>query len=434
SIAFEKESYDYSTALVKLLVNPIPTILSGVLDPVVPVGDDFTQAFSFYDSLNQKWLIGAIATVYWDLDINTLEDSGNGTYYFIPEEIGYETLDVGEYLLRVVFTMPNYARGQIEVILTIRPIETELRFTTPSESAFAGDEVTLTVVYWDIDHNVPIINAENSTEGTNAQLLDAINSGDGTYIFVYNLYQVDRFEINIVMSSNDYDAAALRVVIYAIATEEQIMVQNAFSWGTAGLLLLSLGIAAWLRHFSIPKMLRWIRAMIKSLQKGRVPTPPPVRSRREMLHEWINEELESVNIIKPIEDISEYSFVVDALDTDALLEELAVVVGLTESDIVVLRRDLDKMRPSERAGFLSEVIKQERARRAQELADIEVPEEVIAEAAAAQLSEDELVNLKERFLELGIAETEADLMVEQARSLTRAEIDALLDQIGGMKE
>ena len=83
---------------------------------------------------------------------------------------------------------------------------------------------------------------------------------------------------------------------------------------------------------------------------------------------------------------------------------------------------------------MNEVIKQERARRAQELAEIEGAEVASAEAARDKLSEEELMDLKERLLELGIEETETDLVVEQARSLTRAEINALLEQIGGMKE
>jgi hypothetical protein len=50
------------------------------------------------------------------------------------------------------------------------------------------------------------------------------------------------------------------------------------------------------------------------------------------------------------------------------------------------------------------------------------------------LTEDELEHLKQELIKMGIEPSEADLMVEQAKSLTKAEIDALLDQIGGLKE
>jgi Mg/Co/Ni transporter MgtE len=94
------------------------------------------------------------------------------------------------------------------------------------------------------------------------------------------------------------------------------------------------------------------------------------------------------------------------------------------------------MRPSERAGFISEVLKQERARRARAIAEAkaepEIPEAMIE--LERKLTEEELEHLRERLLSLGISDTEADLMVEQARSLTKAEIDALLDEIGGEEE
>ena len=56
------------------------------------------------------------------------------------------------------------------------------------------------------------------------------------------------------------------------------------------------------------------------------------------------------------------------------------------------------------------------------------------EEVEERLSEEELAHLKERLMKMGIEETEADLMVEQARYLTRAEIDALLSEIGGADE
>lgn len=137
-----------------------------------------------------------------------------------------------------------------------------------------------------------------------------------------------------------------------------------------------------------------------------------------------------------MDDIALSTVDVTVMDVEELLEDLATVVGLTPDDIDTLRMDLDKMRPSERAGFINEVLKQERSRRARELAEAErVAEEGIpVEVEEERLTEEELVHLKERLLKMGIEETEADLMVEQARNLSRAEIDALLSEIGGLEE
>ena len=197
----------------------------------------------------------------------------------------------------------------------------------------------------------------------------------------------------------------------------------------------SLG-ALWFRVLAIPKLLRILRGMVKSLSKGKIPKPANVPMRRQMLLAIMNEDLEPIRIQKSVDDVSLSTVDVTVMDVEELLEDLAIVVGLTPEDINTLRQDLDKMRPSERAGFISEVLKQERSRRAQELAEAErVAEEgVLAEVAEERLTEDELLHLRERLSKMGIEETEVDLMVEQAKNLTKAEIDALLREIGGMDE
>ncbi|MHA1929530.1 MAG: hypothetical protein ACTSV2_13220, partial [Candidatus Thorarchaeota archaeon] len=188
----------------------------------------------------------------------------------------------------------------------------------------------------------------------------------------------------------------------------------------------------YIRVLSVPRMLRWLRKMIGLLSKGKIPSPAPVRTRRQMMLEWMNEELAAVGIVKQLDDISASPLEVEALDVDALLSELAIVIGLTLDDITILKRDLDKMRPSERAGFINEVLRQERARRAVDLVEIErTPEESVD--FERQPTEDELVHFRFQLLSLGIDADEADLMVDQARNLSKAEIDALLEQIGGMR-
>jgi len=257
--------------------------------------------------------------------------------------------------------------------------------------------------------------------------------GNGTYIFAFQAPGIGRYDLKIVLDLDDYAQSELNIVIYSELSAEQEMMRNTFI-GAALLILLLAGLATlYIRVLSVPKMLRWLRGMIATLGKGKIPSPAPVRDRRNVLLDIMNDELLAVNIMKTITDISPSTVDVTVLDVEELLVELAEVVGLEESDVATLRKDLDAMRPSERAGFLSEVIKQERARRAQAIADVEVAAEpgVPAEEASRKLTEEELDYLRERLEAMGIEDTETDLMVEQARNLTKAEVDALLDQIGG---
>jgi hypothetical protein len=222
------------------------------------------------------------------------------------------------------------------------------------------------------------------------------------------------------------------VVFVLLSPEQQALTGSIFVGMLFFVFVVGL-VSAWVRVWSVPKMLRRIRKMIRALEKGVIPTAPPVRDRRSMILSMMNEDLQPLAIGKDIEDLSSSTVDVTILDVESLLEELSTVIGLTTADVEVLKQDLEKMKPSERAGFISEVIKQERARRARDIAETSKPPEARA-AVGRKPTEQELAVFREKLLSMGIEETEADLMVEQARNLTKAEIDALLEQIGGSKE
>ena len=221
--------------------------------------------------------------------------------------------------------------------------------------------------------------------------------------------------------------------VYAELSDAQDALLSGFGYGTMALVALAGLAALYFRVLSIPKMLRIIRKMISTLGKGRIPKPADVPDRREMLLSIMNEDLQHISLKKTMDDIALSTVDVTVMDVEELLEDLAVVVGLTSEDIDTLRQDLDKMRPSERAGFINEVLKQERSRRAKELAEAERLEEDL-EVEVDKLSEDELLHLRERLLKMGIEEDEVDIMIEQAKHLSKAEIDSLLREIGGVDE
>ena len=63
--------------------------------------------------------------------------------------------------------------------------------------------------------------------------------------------------------------------------------------------------------------------------------------------------------------------------------------------------------------------------------EVAVEPGIPAEEVSRKLTEEELEYLRDRLKAMGIEDAETDLMVEQAKNLTKAEVDALLDQIGG---
>ena len=437
SVTLLKDHYNTAYASLKLLIKRIPTEIVGVGAVDFPVGDDYTQFFVFNDTLNAGLIANATATAIWEFGSTPLYYMGNGVYRFGPEDTGKPRLEVRDipYSIHIVMSKTNFSRGEFELALMIRLIDTELIVANPPVTVYAGQQFVLVVTYWDNDHDMAIRGGFNDTVGTSLTRVPGLDQdfGNGTYVFGFTGPFVQAYNLRVTLGKADHANAEYSFVVFTSLPPEQQALTTLFGWSALTFIgIVALG-AYYVRVLSVPKMLRRIRKMISSLEKGVVPTAPAVRRRRSMILEIVNEGLGQIGIRKVEEDIGISSVDVTALDVESMLQELAAVTGLTEADISVLREDLEKMRPSERAGFIGEVIKQERARRARDLAEAGKPAEAKA-AVRRKPTEEELAVFKEKLLAMGIEETEADLMVEQARELTKAEIDALLEQIGGSKD
>jgi len=436
-VSFMRANYDSAFTSVQLVVKPIPTAVVGPTETDFPVGDDYSMTFTFTDTLNGGPVVNATAAVIWEFGTVALTPLGNGSYVFGPTETGVSRLEVRDtpYELKVSVSRPNYTAATLEVRLTIRLIATKLIVDEPPATVYDGQEFTVRITYWDVDHGIPIPDAFNDTSGTTLDLVSdlCMDYGNGTYVFGFVGHGIQAFDLRIALSQTDHETQTYSVVIYTIMTPEAQAAVTSMGWAAAAIMLLSAFAALYIKVLSVPKMLRKIRSMEATVRKGGVPTPAAVRDRRAIIRDMMNEDLESVRILKTLEDVAPSTVDVSMLDVEALLQELAELVGLTEKDVDILRADLEKMRPSERAGFVQEVIRQERARRAREIAEAKEAEKP-PEELKRKLTEEELAHLKEKLMAAGIEESEADLMVEQARNLTKAEIDALLDQLEGKEE
>ena len=443
----------FTAGLLKLLVDPIPTVITGESDLKFAVYDNYTTLFGFWDDLHDTWITDGFATATWEFGTAQLTNLNDGFYAFGPSEAGLTTPlqdRDAPYRIRITISRGNYSLGEIEVFLKIREINTTIEATIsyhdylPSPTIYVGRLFWVNITYTDIDHSLPISEAEysiiSSSNLATSNLVHEtdldIDYGNGTYSLAFRAPDFAYYSLRIVFSKVDYQIAEVEFNIFTDLTPEQEGLVLGFQYGTFALLFIAALGALYFRVLSIPKLLRIIRSMIRSLNKGQIPKPANVPIRRYMLLAMMNEDLKQVGIEKSVDDVSLSTVDVAVMDVEEMLEELATVVGLTPDDVDTLRQDLDKMRPSERAGFIGEVLKQERSRRARELADTErVAEEgVPADEVEERLTDEELTHLKERLLKMGIEETEADLMIEQARHLSKAEIDALLEEIGGMEE
>ncbi|MCK4484908.1 MAG: hypothetical protein KAU89_08780, partial [Candidatus Thorarchaeota archaeon] len=166
------------------------------------------------------------------------------------------------------------------------------------------------------------------------------------------------------------------------------------------------------------------------MSKGKIPEAPEAPGRDEIIQEIINAGLVAVNISKPIDEIPTETVTVVIPETEALLSELAEITGLTEDDVSAFNADLMRMKPSERAGFLMEVIRQEKARRSEDIAEKKKKKKVSRKA----VTKAELEEVRAKFEAMGFSEEQLELLVENAKNLTKAEIDILLSDMGGSVE
>ncbi|MHA2386584.1 MAG: hypothetical protein ACXAEE_10295, partial [Candidatus Thorarchaeota archaeon] len=208
----------------------------------------------------------------------------------------------------------------------------------------------------------------------------------------------------------------------------QILAQNLALGGGFIFIFLAIAIIAYAKHFAIPWIIRVLNKMIAALAKGKVPSPVKVRTREDLVLEIVNEELKPSALEKELEDIPGPSIEAIVPEIEDLLERLAEITGLGEIELEAFRQDLARMRASERPGFIREVIEQEEARRAEALAEAEpIP------AEAKEILEEkpeELDELRMKLKRKGMSDDEIEIIIEQAKSLSKADLEALLDSLG----
>ncbi|MHA2387065.1 MAG: hypothetical protein ACXAEE_12720, partial [Candidatus Thorarchaeota archaeon] len=289
SVTFQKNLYEYAYSIVKFISMPISTEVIGTDTATVPVGDDFTQLFQFNDTLNDELLDDATVTAFWEFGSAPLFALGNGSYRFGPTEAGFDRLEVRSdpYTIRIVFNKANYSTEQLNFELTIREIATQMIYDPLPLNIYFNEPIYVRITYMDIDHGVPIVDAFNTTiagpsELPNEPHLASIHP-NGTYVFVFIPNQVAYYELIITLDKEDYQMGVLSLDIYSeFSPETQAMFQT-FGYGGVFLILLAGLAAAYVRIWSVPKLLRVIRRMVALLGKGQVPAAAKVCDRRTYL-------------------------------------------------------------------------------------------------------------------------------------------------------
>ena len=428
-VRFNLANYTTRTVTAKIEIRATPASIFGPSSFSSPINDTIVIPYMVKNSFDNS-LISDVIGVATSLQLGDIELQllPNGNYTLnLPGDLPY-----GFYGFDIHFSTNKYTITPLHLELEIRQIRTSLLYGNLTIPTTPGGTFSFIVTYYDLDHNVPISGVAmsvNVDEGYLHFYNESTRDEDGTY----TLYFLSTFGgtsfIDIQLAKEGYVTQAIRLRVQSDVSAEVAFQQLVAISGGFGVLIVVLLLVGYVKIWSVPRQIRAMDRMIRALRKGRIPKPPSAPSRQAMAMVIVNEEIAPMRLQKPREDIAPEPIVTTVPEVNELLEELASITGLGAAEIEAFRADLSRMKASERPGFLKEVIDQEKARRADVLAK---PAKVVPKKEDIPLKDlpGELEDLRTKLMKKGMASDEIDIIVEEAKSLSKADLDALLDSLG----
>ncbi|MHA2360793.1 MAG: hypothetical protein ACXAB6_02530, partial [Candidatus Thorarchaeota archaeon] len=288
--------------------------------------------------------------------------------------------------------------------------------------------------------------------------------------------------ITIELSIENYEAQSIEQLVEVDRDDSGTLLFYGVTYGVPliGVFLLLVGL--YIRVLSVPKMLRKLNGQIKALRKGKKPKPiDDVKSRQELVADLFNDTFSELAITRTAMQMPEETVGVEVPEMGELLIQLSILTNLSPDELDEFNADISKMKMSEQAAFVKEVIHQEAIRAARregktveqiiaeteaaaqrrlgaediieeapepvepsvilpdedispEVAedvtevdeDIPEPADVVDEAVIDRLSSFELEDLKQDLVRKGVPEYEIDTIIKQVRNLPRDLVDELV--------
>ncbi len=429
-VQFSLTNYTARTITSRIEIYATPAVILGPDQVSVPVGEETQILYELQNQLDNSTITDVIGIAYSEILGETeLVLLPSGFYALV---IPGNLIEGTTIIFDIDFLTAKYSIAPIIVDVNIRLILTELRYTNDTVYTSPGSTFEVTLTYYDLDHLTGISGADVivTYEQSNITYLeDFTEDVAGVYTLYFRAEQGKTFTVQIRFEKENYVVQELILTVKSDISPQQQFQQLLTIGGGSALILIALLIVAYVRVWSVPRQIRAMNRMIRALRKGRIPKPPSVPSRLSITMGIVNEGTTSVKLSKAANEIVEYPIEAIVPEVNELLEELASITGLGEAEIDAFRADLARMKASERPGFLKEVIDQEKARRADVLAKPPEAEPAPEEMPLEQRPE-ELDDLRQKLIKKGMAIDEIDVILEEAKSLSKADLDALLSSLG----
>jgi hypothetical protein len=436
--------------------------------------------------------------------------TGSGYYNF-----SFDTNDpalYGLYSGRPVIVEGEYFRFRIEIFDENRQLQTlEIRIRiryTPVVIEHNGqivnpdDKIVYTLIngqdivfdfYLNDTWHVLGVNGASFyiTSGSTARISSNSSLGNGYYRIVIKAvgYGGDSL-IDITMKRAFHDDVQMSFVIHTEMNDLDRLVWNATRYGLPIMFIISALLVAYVKVWSVPKRIRQINGQVKALRKGKIPKPiKDVKSRQQLAAELFNDTFESLKITRTAAQMPEDAIPIEVPEMGELLMQLAILTNLSQIELDDFQSDIKKMKMSEQAAFVKEVIMQEAIRAArrqgktieetlvaveqealrrlrgeeeetkvEEIEEVESEEPVFLEEEEVEVAPEKKVTPKKEEIEeereetgekmslyeieelrkdlerRGVPPHEIETIIEQAKELPRELVDELVKSLGGKKD
>jgi hypothetical protein len=525
-VTFQLQNYDERTAGFEVVVNYRPTEaivttpgypydIESLSDIDLPMGDTLNVTIFYNDTSPIGGFAGGISGINVSLSnifagpgfpgqkLFSLTNLGGGYYCFIFDsmdpEIYNSTLGVPviyealSWDFTVNLGFQNRTSQQVIIRIEIIEVPTELVYVGQTEITLTnGETIELTFFLNDTWHNRGVEGASITTPvGGSARVVQGsnISLGEGWYqVTVRAIEPQGDTILNVEIHVEFYESVVLTVIVDAEPNDMDVLISQFTNIGLPIMIVLFTILGLYVKVWSVPKRIRQINGQIKNLRKGKVPKAvPDVKSRQQLIAGLFNDTYEKMEITRTAAQMPEESVPIDVPELGELLMQLAILTNLSEQELEEFKSDISKMKVSEQAAFVKEVIMQEAIRVARRegktveeaIADVEVaarrrlggeeelaaekeaavervflddegPEEVtpkeptedvepevtpeVEEPVSERMSPHEIEELRRELEKKGVPPHEIDTIIEQARTLPRELVEELVKSLEDGKE
>ncbi|RDE15820.1 MAG: hypothetical protein C4K48_03290 [Candidatus Thorarchaeota archaeon] len=403
TVSFAKDNYEERTSGANIFVDLRTTALSVIVgddrtyqasdDPKflqVPMNDYVNITFFYNDTSHVGGLFGGInyasiqatlrAQSYFPEVRNiTLVRLGNGYYCYI-----FDTNDLSLYwynnavkeiysdffYLSIHMSYENRISRDVIIRIEIIPVPTEMVYDGPTEfDAIHGDEIEVYFTLSDTWHNEGVLGANISYPtilSASARATESRSLGNGQYyVKILVVGTSGDSLIRLTLQTEFHVDAELLITVTASPNDTDILIGQVTEIGLPISLVVITLLGLYVKVWSVPKRIRQINKQIKSIRKNKIPKPiSDVKERTQLIANLFNDTFAELKITRTAADMPEESIPIQVPEMGELLMQLAILTNLNPDELEEFKADISKMKTSEQAAFVKEVIMQEAMRAA----------------------------------------------------------------------